>query len=71
MVDIHWRGCTTFGYILYTLPRRIREDQSLECNLDVGMVLPNPHQDLCRLLEGQNGQEVFWSGAGVAHDGGS
>ena len=69
VVDAHWRGSViTFRYILYTLPRRVCEDQSLERDLDLGMIFLDSFEDLCRLSEGKNDQEVLRLVASVAHN---
>ena len=49
----------TFGEFLLALPRRVGEEQALECDLDVGMVLPDPVEDGGRFFEGHDDEQML------------
>ena len=61
----------TFGEFILALPRRVGEEQALECDLDVRMVLSDPVEDGGRFFEGQDDEQMLRLLAAAHGEGGS
>lgn len=59
----------TFRYLLLALPRGAREEQALECNLDIRMVLFDPIEDFCRFFEGEDDKQMLGLRVGTSAHG--
>lgn len=58
-----------FRYLLFALPRRAGEAQTLERDLDIRMVLPDPVENLGWFFEGHDNEQMLGLGVGTAAHG--
>ena len=52
-------SCQTFGDFLLAIPRGTCEGEMLVCNLDVGMILPDPVENGSRWFERQDDEQML------------